>query len=257
MSTNWFHETWHIVTSPDRVRALRTLLWALATDRHPDTAIVLAGSALARTPFDAAPSKPVVLACADRAHLSADDVRRLLDAVRSTSSDATVKLARSSLARACERRDDLLRTLRWSSDDEDLKVTERGGAILFAGTSAILRRAALTLSILEKPLGPRDSDQEFLGPGWPPPGEVQVFGDYRRMLQDALAARRAVLGDRAGVGPGPAPRARNANLPLFASPQLWSEIISERRAQLSGDRWRREARRARRAARRRAQSDSA
>lgn len=257
MSTNRFHETWHIVTSPDRVRALRTLLWALATDRHADTAVVLTGSSLARTPFDAAPSRPVVLACSDRAHLSGDDVRRLLDAVRSTSSYATVKLPRASLARAGERRDDLLRSLRWVSDDGDLRVTERGGAIFFAGTSAILRRVALTLSILEKPLGPRDSDQEFLGPGWPPPGEVQVFGDYRRMLQDALAARRAVLGDRAGVGPGPAPRAPDATVPLLASPELWSEIVSERRAQLSGDRWRRAARRARRAARLRGQSDSA
>src|SRR5205809_6836966 len=56
LSTNYYHDTWHIVCGPGHAAILRKLFWAMAFDEHADTMLVLDGPNLELTPFDAAGS---------------------------------------------------------------------------------------------------------------------------------------------------------------------------------------------------------
>src|SRR6476659_3063566 len=61
-STNFFHGTWHIVSSQRGARLLARLLWGLAYERHPGTMILIHGDHLVPTPFEAERSDPFILA---------------------------------------------------------------------------------------------------------------------------------------------------------------------------------------------------
>jgi hypothetical protein len=52
-STNFFHQTWHIVTSQRGAQLLARLLWAISFERHPGTLLLIHGKNLAPTPFEA------------------------------------------------------------------------------------------------------------------------------------------------------------------------------------------------------------
>jgi hypothetical protein len=45
-STNFFHETWHIITDREGARVLAELLWALSYHRTPSTVVLLHGEHL-------------------------------------------------------------------------------------------------------------------------------------------------------------------------------------------------------------------
>ncbi len=219
VSTNRYHETWHLISAPHHVPTLRALVWAAAHDRHADTIYVLSGASLEPTPFDAAPSLPVVIACSDRVHLRKDDVRSLLGRLRRRRRpDGTVKLRSFGLrkvdaASADEQRERLDRERR--SRRSELRVERMGGAIVFHGTAAALRYASITWQWLEQPLRPGDSAHEYVDRDWRrwPEGEVQVFADYERMLADARVEREQVI--------------RN---PGCVPPHALGEVICERRA---------------------------
>lgn len=209
VSTNRYHETWHIVSAPGHVRTIRRLVWAAAFDDHCETLFVVAGGTLAPTPFDGARSRPLVILCAERTHVRADDVRALLGRLRRRrKNDGTVKLQTPGL----ERMDALdgeaihrqlraagVKGSRWSEP----RVALLGGAIVLSGTAAALRYAANAWSHLERALSPGDSSHEYVDrrrTGWPE-GEVQVFADYAAMLVDARIERARLL-----AAPGDVPR---------------------------------------------------
>jgi hypothetical protein len=228
ISTNSYHDTWHVLSEPGHIPALRRLFWALAYDRHEGTLALLAGTTLAPTPFDAAPSRPVIIACSDRTHLRHDDVAAILKRLRSRRfPDCTVKLRTFGLRHIDEA--DSGASRRWFREQDRgsrgraLRVDLMGGAIVFHGPSATLRVVAASLEGLEQPLPPGDMNYQYIGDDprrrWPPPGEVQVFGDYRRMLTDARLARDHVE-----------PLAQNA------CPMVRSERVCEERAQRSYER---------------------
>lgn len=228
-STNYFHDTWHIVCSPGHVRALRRLFWATAFERHDNSLILLSGALLNPTPFDAAPSLPVILANSERTTLRHDDVALLLKlAAREHHPDGTVKLQTFGLdAIDALEREDRRRWFREQSREaeargwSDLKVEKIGGAIAFFGPPPLLRQVA-SIKSLERPLSPGGSDQEFIG-GDPRfryfPGEIQVFGDYSAMLTDARLVRES--------NPSPAPG---------ESPLVHSEKLCQARALRSTER---------------------
>lgn len=196
LSTNYFHGTWHLVSEPHQVRALRRLLWALSFDGREGTVVVLDGDVLEATPFDAAPSRPVLLYDARRTSLDGDDVRALLRALRARRHpEGTVKLRTPGLERSDEE------SARPKVTGERYRpkrefgvgtVCQLGPAIVLRGDAVWLRMHAEMLGFLERPLRAGWSEHCYLG-DWSRergmPGEVQVFGDYRAMLEDARAAR--------------------------------------------------------------------
>ncbi|NUO48404.1 MAG: hypothetical protein HOV80_06060 [Polyangiaceae bacterium] len=198
ISTNRFHHTWHVVCAPGHVRTLRRILWAAAFDNHPHTMFVLHGGTLEDTPFDAAPSRPVVIACTDHTHLRHDAIKELLRRIRRRKHpDGTVKLQVHGLARADALSDGqhklIVREKREHRRWPELRVELIGGAIAFLGPAAALRHASMNLDFLEQPLSRGRSNHHYLDRDrnrWPE-GEVQVFADYREMLSDARIERQA------------------------------------------------------------------
>lgn len=233
LSTNRYHDTWHVLCAPGHIRALRRLFWATAFDRHEHTMVVLSGPLLCPTPFDSIRSYPVIIACSDRAHLRNDDASRLLRGLRPHKPpECTVKLQTfgldhvDSLGRDA-RREWHEREARDAADRGALRVDLVGGAILMQGSAAALRAEAASLLHLERALPPGDSNYDYVG-NWTKtrgmPGEVQVFADYEIMLRDAKLARERLSREAAAV-----------------PPDTFNELVCEERARrgAAGIRWRR------------------
>jgi hypothetical protein len=211
VSTNRFHDTWHLLCAPGHVRALRRLFWAMAYARQPGTLVALTGPTLAPTPFDAARSLPVLIACSSLVRLGHDEVRELLHRLQKRRSDGTVKLQTFGLEQVealdpkAERQ--WFRAQHREAAEagwEDLKVEQIGGAIAFHGPAPLLRTAAAALQRLERPLAPNDFNYTYVGeynPEVGQSGEVQVFGDYKGMLTDARLVREGLLPALQGLPP--------------------------------------------------------
>jgi hypothetical protein len=60
-STNYFHETWHILSDVQGARALARLMWGLSFQKQPRTVILIQKPHLKPTPFDAESSDPILL----------------------------------------------------------------------------------------------------------------------------------------------------------------------------------------------------
>lgn len=60
-STNFFHQTWHIVTDERGARLLARLFWGLAFQRQPGTLVLVHGDYLVPTPFEAERSDPFLI----------------------------------------------------------------------------------------------------------------------------------------------------------------------------------------------------
>src|SRR5437762_9292860 len=60
-STNFFHNTWHLVSDIQGARLLARLLWGLSYQRWPGTLVLIHGNHLAATPFEAEQSDPFLL----------------------------------------------------------------------------------------------------------------------------------------------------------------------------------------------------
>ncbi len=60
-STNYFHETWHLLSDWHGARLLGRLLWGLAYQRMPGTLVLIDRPFLDPNPFDAELSDPIVL----------------------------------------------------------------------------------------------------------------------------------------------------------------------------------------------------
>ncbi|MBW3636877.1 MAG: hypothetical protein KY445_10535 [Armatimonadetes bacterium] len=72
-STNFFHETHHILSDFAGAQFLSRLMWGLAFQKQPETLIYIGGEFLAPTPFDAEPSDPIALV---PAHLTALNAKK-------------------------------------------------------------------------------------------------------------------------------------------------------------------------------------
>jgi hypothetical protein len=76
-ATNEFHGTPHVLTDVAGAQMLGRLLWGLAYQRRPQTAVLIDRSQLDPNPFDAEPSVPVLFAVADRTVLDTAMLRAL------------------------------------------------------------------------------------------------------------------------------------------------------------------------------------
>ncbi|GIJ51007.1 hypothetical protein Val02_78930 [Virgisporangium aliadipatigenens] len=187
-STNYFHDTWHVLSDWRGARLLGRLLWGLAFQRVPGTLVVIDLPFVDPNPFDASPGDPIVLIPSRLTPWSAAaarDLRRRLPL--HGPGDGTVRWHTHGLDRlvAAGHKWQRLPTREW--------MDRVHGMVTFAAADALLRAHAYGVFTLG--VGARHG-MDYTDLAWQD-GEVQVFSDYRARVSAARAARAQVLGGRA------------------------------------------------------------
>ena len=207
-STNYFHETWHILSDQHGAHLLGRLLWGLSYQSTPGAAVLLHGEHITPAPFGAEPSNPILLGVAGHTHTGLKRLRSLRRRLtRLGPSDCSVRWKTFGLDTAIKRSKDYQQTGREEPEFVELGHTDarslwgqecmfrRGGFVCYTAPPEILRMRALTIAQLDP--SAHGMDYYFLADGrssyrWPD-GEVQVFSDYRERRDAAEQARRTVL----------------------------------------------------------------
>jgi hypothetical protein len=202
-STNFFHDTWHVLTDREGAFILARLLWGLAFQREPGTAVLLDGVHLVPTPFEADPGDPVLLAPAGLTRVDAAVLRLLRARLRQPTSQKTVRWHTFGLPQALAENVDwrASRYLEARSQRSQERMDRLGGFVCYSAPRDVLRSQALAIYRMREC---KKMSYHYLaedhGPGWwRTDGEVQVFRDFRDMVSAATVARRAVL-DAHGPG---------------------------------------------------------
>ncbi len=198
-STNYFHETWHLLSDWHGARLLGRLLWGLAYQRMPGTLVLIDRPFLDSNPFDAELSDPIVLVPALLTPLrnrAARELRRQLPlrgpvdgSIRwHTPGYVPAVLARRARqARSVgEWREPYVRPTGFQE-----RVDRIGGLVALAAVPQALREYATYVGTL----GDWSQDgMSYAEIDWPH-GEVQVFRDYRRRVSAARVARQEILAE--------------------------------------------------------------
>jgi len=180
-STNYFHNTWHILTDPEGAHVLARLLWGLSFQRKPGTIVLIDREHLVTTPFDADPADPILLG---REELTRMD-ERLIRGLREKIEHAPGQ------------------TVRWHTfglptwdRPEKIEFSERtkrvAGFVCYFANAMSLRETAHKVWDM-RACG--EMDYYFLDDCkryQHASGEVQVFRDFRDMVSAARVARQAL-----------------------------------------------------------------
>ncbi len=221
-STNYFHDTWHILTDPGGAAVLARLLWALAFQRAPDTVIALGHDHLVPTPFEADRPAPCVLAPQSRSPLTGDKLRALARHLRRPGpSHGTVKLQTFGMAAALE----AYHAQRWGRRELDAlwpreHMRHLEGLVCYAAPDEVLKLQALAVHRLREYFF-GGTAYTYLAEHWQtrhhPEGEVQLFSDFTARVSAAQQARRALL-----------PRPKTGHATSAEREHLWSEVDRRR-----------------------------
>lgn len=217
-STNYFHDTWHVLSDWHGARLLGRLLWGLAYQRTAGTLVLIDRPFLDTNPFDAEPADPVALVPALLTPLgtrAARELRRRLPlrgapdgtvVWRTHGLDAALRAERAQRELPPGHRDTTWIPPRGFQE----RVDRIGGLVTIAGVPRVLRDDAVGVYQLGQ-WAWRGMDYAQLD--WPN-GEVQVFHDFRRRVSAARVARAEVLAGRSGE-PAPAALAPDTLNPLI------------------------------------------
>jgi len=213
-STNFYHETWHIVTNQRGSCLLARLLWGLSYERHPGTVLLVHGDNLLATPFEAERSDPFLLVPAGLTRLHVAGLRVLKNRLNRLGPSAmTIRWQTFGLDAALQARDshaesrssvDLEGEMRTQKAARQVWHQERmerlGGFICYSAPPAILRQQALAVHSLRVREGSCTSnmDYHFLAESSSrhsrfADGEVQIFADYMARVAAATQARQELL----------------------------------------------------------------
>jgi hypothetical protein len=213
-STNFFHQTWHIVSSQRGSQLLARLLWGLAYERHPGTLLLIHGDHLLPTPFEAERSDPILLVPSGLTPLDTSALRDLKGRLRRLGpSTRTIRWQTFGLDAALEGRpegpdgrspvESEGERLRWTKERQVWqreRMERRGGFIVYTAPPAILRQQALLIHGLKVRKGSyaTEMDYHFLAQessafSWYGDGEVQIFADYMDRVAAATQARNELL----------------------------------------------------------------
>lgn len=229
-STNYYHETWHVLSDPAGAGVLARLLWGLSFQRQPDTLVFIHGQHLRPTPFDADPSDAIALVPTALTPVVDADLRALRQRLRRPARAGTrINWPTFGLDHALDEEERTpwaqRRSSRWQRrrDDDLLDVRRVGGCVVVAGPACALRTAALAMHSASGGSG-HDGTYVPLGKwtGHSSDGELQVFGRYHAMISEAAEARRRVFAE--------------GDLPREHQELLWAiglrrhEVSDERRA---------------------------
>lgn len=208
-STNYFHNTHHIISDQSGSRLLTRLLWGLAFCQTPGLVIALHGEHIRPMPFDADPSLPILLIPAHQTHIDAGAFRTLKTHLqRLGPPEKTVRWRTFGLDAALAAQKEFgphEANLWWAERQAERKtLTDRewkrermavcGGFLCYSAPPVILKCQAHSLHYLR--VKNDDTDYHYLAEGRPyrstADGEVQIFGDYHHQLSVARVARREV-----------------------------------------------------------------
>jgi hypothetical protein len=197
-STNFFHETWHIVTDEAGAKTLGRLFWGLSFQKAEGTLVLIDRPHLVTTPFDGDPGD--LIAIAPRS-TSTDTKRlyRLREALRRhPCSDGTVRFQTFGLPAFLER------TWQERRRDYDIldplfdleRMDRRAGMVCYTAPPEILRVHGSGIYATRPDeygryhyLDERRDGRHY------PNGEVQVFTNFMDRVSAAAVVRRETLGD--------------------------------------------------------------
>jgi hypothetical protein len=239
-STNFFHQTWHIVTDQVGSQLLARLLWGLSFERHPGTLLLVHGDHLLPTPFEAERSDPFLFAPANLTSLDAAGLRLLKSRLNRLGPPAkTIRWQTFGLDAALRARRDHSddgsplgeesAALSWKKNHplwQQERMRRLGGFLCYSAPPAILRQQALRIHDLRVQQGndARGMDYHYLAEkssrdSWCD-GEVQIFSDYLDRVAAATEARQELVA--------------NPKAPVLS--ETVQEAISRRRDQIKARR---------------------
>jgi len=198
-STNFYHDTWHILSDWHGALLLGRLLWGLAYQRMPNSLVLIDRPFLDPNPFDAEPAHPIALVPAPITAWTGKAARELRRRLPLTgANEGTVRWHTYGLDAvvAGHRSDRYPPVGAWRPP----WITPRGfqermdcvgGLVTLVATPAVLREYAECIYTL--------SDNHYRGEAYAEidssNGEVQIFRDYRRRVSSARVARREILAE--------------------------------------------------------------
>jgi hypothetical protein len=207
-STNYFHDTWHILAGVRGAELLGRLLWGLAFQRQPGTLVLIDGDHLVPTPFDADPPDPILLVPAGLTSIDLDHLRALKQRLRRVrSSPTTIRWHTfgmpAALARDDRRADRDLwlyfegRVLRTQE-----RMSRRAGFVCYTAPPPILRSHALGIHTMQSWSG-YSSYHPLAESGahcsWHHDGEFQLIPNFDEDVSAAIVGRREVLGEAKAI----------------------------------------------------------
>jgi hypothetical protein len=200
-ATNYFHETWHVITSRGGAALLARLCWAMAFQRRERTIILIDEPLIVPCPFDADLSSPIVIVNNDLGAFSRAAVKDLRGQLPlSTASDGTVVLQTRGLDQALENTTEFHdRNQEGQLQNEHQKrrwIDGSNGLVIVAAPPPVLRTWGVDLSDVGTWSHDEGMSWEYLD--YPAKGgEVQVLDDFDAMLATAQAARTRAFPDAA------------------------------------------------------------
>ncbi|MDQ3366702.1 MAG: hypothetical protein M3680_14855 [Myxococcota bacterium] len=212
-STNYFHDTWHILAGGDGAAIFGRLLWGLAFQRHPGTVVLIDRTHLVPTPFEADPPTPILLVPAGLTAVEVDTLRALRQRLRRAPSPPTTirwhtfgmpaALAAAAAPRHQPWRRDPAGDVWRDAEHRALRTRERmskrAGFICYTAPAAILRSHALAIYRMRTCVGSSSYHplaEHSSGHRWGIDGELQLIPHFDDAVSAAVVARREVLGDR-------------------------------------------------------------
>lgn len=211
-STNFFHDTWHILSDQYGAKLLARLLWGLSFQRILGTAILIHGEHIKPTPFGAEPSDPILITNSNLTKIDAKSLTTLRGQLKYLGpSQCTLRWHTFGLDAA------LKRELESGPYNPAIENTEHdwvhyqenkrlwleenmcryGGVVCYSAPPEILRLRALTIAQMDPANFGMDyyyiADRNCYR--WPD-GEIQIFSDYKERRLAAAEARRQVLSEK-------------------------------------------------------------
>jgi hypothetical protein len=193
-STNYFHDTWHILAGSDGVALLGRLLWGLAFQRHPGTALLIDDPHLVTTPFDGDPPDPILLIPEGLTSLDDDALRALrLRLRRASGVPTTIRWHTFGMQRALA-----AESPRWHAERSLARerMSRRAGFVCYTARPAALRDHAIDVYRMRDgyanyhPVAARGR-----WGGCTSDGEIQLIPDFTECVSAARVARRELLDD--------------------------------------------------------------
>jgi hypothetical protein len=194
-ATNYYHETWHVLTSTGGARYLARVCWAMAYQRKPGTVFLIGPNHIVGNPFDADPSCSIVVHNCDLGSFSraeATVVQRHLP--WRSQPERTVTLHTHGLTQAAQGtgNDRDWEPSRWNAHQQRCWISRTGGLVILAGTAPVLRSWAVMLSSVGSSFFNRSDEVEL---NWPD-GEVQVLQGFTKRVTAAAIARSRLFPGR-------------------------------------------------------------
>ena len=215
-ATDYFHETWHVITSERGAALLARLCWAMAFQRRERTVVLIDAPLIVPSPFDADLSSPIVVVNNDLGSFSRAAARDLRAQVPlSTAPDGTVVLQTRGLDQALENiiefRDRNQGSQVQNQHQKRRWIDGSNGLVVVAAPPPVLRTWGVDLSDLRTWSHEGSSAHSLDYPA--KVGEVQVLDDFDAMVAKAQLARSRVH-----------PGAANRKLTADERSDIWADL---------------------------------